>query len=296
VTPKEASQWKIETLHERDGFQNEELQMSQRLSNYRSEALTLATRISEMDDAKKAVKKRLSDQKKLLEELKQANYNLNNRLQEINALYEAGKSLGYTTDISKLLDKIVALAAEVTQAEIGSLMLINEETDILTIKAYRGLDREIADTVSLPLGSSIAGYVAQSGEPLMVDDVEKDERFKRINKERYSSASLLCVPLKITNRVLGVINMANKRNGASFTEHDLKLLTTFAAQAAVAIDDARQFENNRQKLHEFSRDIILASLKMNLLFFYSFKFNKNSESKKLSSTASFYCYHISNSI
>lgn len=190
--------------------------------------------------------------KKLLEELKQANCNLNNRLQEINALYEAGKSLGYTTDISKLLDKIVALAAEVTQAEIGSLMLINEETDILTIKAYRGLDREIADTVSLPLGSSIAGYVAQSGEPLMVDDVEKDERFKRINKERYSSASLLCVPLKITNRVLGVINMANKRNGASFTEHDLKLLTTFAAQAAVAIDDARQFENNRQKLHEFS--------------------------------------------
>lgn len=190
--------------------------------------------------------------KELLDELKRANYNLNNRLQEINALYEAGKSLGYTTDIGTLLDKIVALAAEVTQAEIGSLMLINEETDILTIKAYRGLDREIADSVSLPLGSSIAGYVAQSGEPLMVDDVEKDERFKRINKERYSSASLLCVPLKITNRVLGVINMANKRNGESFTEHDLKLLTTFAAQAAVAIDDARQFENNRQKLHEFS--------------------------------------------
>ncbi len=190
--------------------------------------------------------------KELLDELKWANYNLNNRLQEINALYEAGKSLGYTTDIGTLLDKIVALAAEVTQAEIGSLMLINEETEILTIKAYRGLDREIADSVSLPLGSSIAGYVAQSGEPLMVDDVEKDERFKRINKERYSSASLLCVPLKITNRVLGVINMANKRNGESFTEHDLKLLTTFAAQAAVAIDDARQFENNRQKLHEFS--------------------------------------------
>lgn len=190
--------------------------------------------------------------KELLDELKRANYNLNNRLQEINALYEAGKSLGYTTDIGTLLDKIVALAAEVTQAEIGSLMLINEGTDILTIKAYRGLDREIADSVSLPLGSSIAGYVAQSGEPLMVDDVEKDERFKRINKERYSSASLLCVPLKVTNRVLGVINMANKRNGESFTEHDLKLLTTFAAQAAVAIDDARQFENNRQKLHEFS--------------------------------------------
>lgn len=190
--------------------------------------------------------------RKLVEDLKSANVNLNNRLLEINALYEAGRSLGLTLNLRELLNKIVTLSAGVTQAEIGSLMLINETGEFLTMESSIGLDEELAKSVRLPLGSSIAGYVAQSGAPLIVDDVEKDERFKRINKERYSSASLLCAPLRVTNRVLGVINMANKQGGEKFNEHDLKLLTTFASQAAVAIDDARQFENNLQKLKEFS--------------------------------------------
>jgi signal transduction histidine kinase/FixJ family two-component response regulator/putative methionine-R-sulfoxide reductase with GAF domain len=203
---------------------------------------------------KRGLEKRESDiaRKRLVEDLKLVNLNLNNRLQEINALYEAGKSLGSTLNLKELLNKIVTLAAGVTQAEIGSLMLINPSGEYLTIESSIGLDKKLAETVRLPVGSSIAGYVAQSGAPLIVDDVEKDERFKRINKERYSSASLLCVPLKVSERIMGVINMANKQGGQRFTEHDLKLLTTFASQAAVAIDDVRQFENNLQKLREFS--------------------------------------------
>jgi len=192
------------------------------------------------------------DRKKLFEDLKNSNMNLNNRLLEINALYEAGRSLAHTTELGKLLQKIVKLASGVTQAEIGSLMLLDTENEILTIEASIGLDSKLAETVRLPIGSSIAGYVAQSGEPLVVKNVEKDNRFKRINKERYSSASLLCAPLKVSNRVLGVINLANKKDGQVFSNHDLKLLTTFASQAAVAIDDARQFEDNLRKLKEFS--------------------------------------------
>lgn len=192
------------------------------------------------------------ERKKLLEDLKTSNINLNSRLQEINALYEAGKSLAHASDLRELLNKIVELAASVTQAKIGSLMLINPADEHLTIEASIGLEPKLAKTVRLPLGSSIAGYVAKRGEPLMVKNVEKDKRFRRINKEKYSSASLLCAPLKITNRVLGVINMANKMHGQTFTAHDLKLLSTFASQAAVAIDDARQFEDNLRKLKEFS--------------------------------------------
>jgi signal transduction histidine kinase/FixJ family two-component response regulator len=190
--------------------------------------------------------------RKLLEDLKTANTNLNNRLEEINALYEAGKSLAYASNLNELLKKIVSLASGVTQAEIGSLMLINPTNEYLTIEAFIGLDPKIAGSVKLPIGSSIAGYVAKSAEPLVVRNVEKDRRFKRINRERYTSASLLCVPLKVNNRVLGVINLANKEQGQVFSKHDLKLATTFASQAAVAIDDARQFEDNLRKLREFS--------------------------------------------
>ena len=190
--------------------------------------------------------------RQLVEDLKIANLNLNNRLNEINALYEAGKSLSAASNLKELLEKIVTLASGVTQAEIGSLMLIDKAGEFLTIKTSIGLDRKMADAVRLPIGESIAGYVAMLGEPLIVPDVEKDDRFKRINKERYTSSSLLCVPLKVSNQVLGVVNMANKKSGAVFTEHDLKLLTTFASQAAIIIDDTRQVEKNIQKLKEFS--------------------------------------------
>ncbi len=190
--------------------------------------------------------------KKLLGELKVANLHLNNYVEEINALYEAGKSLAHTSDLKELLKKIVKLAAGVTQAEIGSVMLISPTNEYLTIEASIGLDPKLTKAVKLPIGSSIAGYVAKSGEALIVKNVEEDKRFKRINRERYTSASLLCVPLKITNRVLGVINLANKEDGQVFGNHDLKLATTFASQAAVAIDDARQFEDNLKKLKEFS--------------------------------------------
>jgi len=190
--------------------------------------------------------------KQLVEDLKSANMNLNNRLNEINALYEAGKSLSAASNLEELLGKIVTLASGVTQAEIGSLMLIDKTGNFLTIKTSIGLDKEIADTVRLPIGESIAGYVAKLGEALIVPDVEKDERFKRMNKERYTSSSLLCVPLKVSNQVLGVINMANKKGGGGFDEHDLKLLTTFASQAAIIIDDTRQVEKNIRKLKEFS--------------------------------------------
>jgi len=192
------------------------------------------------------------ERKRLYDDLKMSNLNLNNRLQEINALYEAGRSLAHTIELNNLLRKIVKLAAGVTQAEIASLMLINPGSEYLTIESSIGLDPKLPGTVRLPIGSSIAGYVAKSGSPLIIKNVEKDKRFKRINKERYSSASLLCVPLKVSNRVLGVINMANKKDGQVFNKHDLKLLTTFASQAAVAIDDARQFEDNLRKLNEFS--------------------------------------------
>lgn len=202
---------------------------------------------------RRALEKRSDDidRLRLLEELKISNMILHRRMSEINALYEAGKSIGSTIHLKDLLKQIVTLASVVTEAQIGSIMTLDEAGTSLSIEAAIGLDQNIMDQTRLPIGSSIAGSVAKSGEPIMVDDVEKDHRFKRINKERYGSASLLCVPLKIKNKVIGVINMANKANNEPFTKNDFRLLTTFASQAAVAVDDANQFEQNRRRLTEF---------------------------------------------
>jgi signal transduction histidine kinase/DNA-binding response OmpR family regulator len=187
----------------------------------------------------------------LLEELKMSNLILNRRISELNALYEAGKSIGSTANLKELLKQIVALASSVTDAQVGSIMLLDEREQYLTIEAAIGLDQGIIDQTRLPIGTSIAGYVAKTGQPLIVEDVEHDPQFQRINQEKYGAASLLCAPLIIKNRVIGVINMANKQGGEVFTKNDLRLLTTFASQSAVAVDDANQFEKNRRRLIEF---------------------------------------------
>ena len=187
----------------------------------------------------------------LLEELKLANLIQQRRISELNALYEAGKSIGSALNLPELLRQLVVLASTVTEAQVGSIMLLDERGQYLTIEASIGLDEAIVQQTRLPIGASIAGYVAKTGEALMVSDVENDDRFQRINRERYGAASLLCTPLVIKGNVLGVINMANKEGGKSFTENDLKLLSTFASQAAVAVDDAYQIDKSRRRLIEF---------------------------------------------
>jgi len=202
---------------------------------------------------RRALDKRRSDLERLslLEELKLANMLQQRRISELNALYEAGKSIGSAANLKKLLKQIVTLASTVTESQIGSIMLLDESGENLTIEAAIGLDPTVIEQTRLSLGSSIAGYVAMNGDPLIVEDLNADERFEQINSERYGHASLLCCPLKIKNRVIGVINMASKQDGSAFAESDLRLLTTFASQVAVAVDDANQFEKSRRRLVEF---------------------------------------------
>ncbi|HOD65108.1 MAG TPA: GAF domain-containing protein [candidate division Zixibacteria bacterium] len=201
----------------------------------------------------RALEKRRADiaRLQLLEELRLSNMILKRRMDDLNALYEAGKSIGSTANLHELLRQIVVLASTVTEAQVGSIMLLDEAGEYLTIEAAIGLDEDIVAATRLSIGSSIAGWVAREGEPLIVRDVEADPRFRRINKERYGAASLLCCPLRIKNKVIGVINLANKAGGETFNDNDLRLLTTFASQAAVAVDDANQFERNRRRLIEF---------------------------------------------
>jgi len=189
----------------------------------------------------------------LLTELQDKNRELSDRLEEINALFEAGRSLVSTIELKELLSTIINLATGVLRARIGSIMLLDDERTHLSIAAAIGLDKEVIRTTRLPIGSSIAGYVAESKEPLFVGNVEKDSRFKRENREeRYGSASLLSVPLMVKKKVIGVINIAHKISGGTFGEHDLKLLTTFATQAAMAIDNAATFHQLRRRVDELS--------------------------------------------
>jgi signal transduction histidine kinase/DNA-binding response OmpR family regulator len=190
------------------------------------------------------------DRTNLLMELRNKNTELGRKVEELDALYKAGLSLSTTENLKELLSRIVTLATSVIDAESGSIMLIQKPEDVLTIEAAIGLEEEIIRQTRLELGSSIAGYIAQKGEPVMVENIEKDARFKHFSKKHYATHSLLCVPLKVKDKILGVINLSDKKTGVPFTADDLRLLTTFASQAAMAIDDAEQFSQNLDKIRE----------------------------------------------
>ncbi len=202
---------------------------------------------------KRALEKRELEiaRQRLLDELQDTNKQLNRRVAEVDALYQAGILLSQSHDLHKLLTKIIAVALDVIGATVGSVMLLDEHKGELTISAAVGVSEEVKRNTRVKLGNSIAGYVAQSGEALLITDILTDQRFRQYARGNYETNSLVSAPLKIKDRVLGVINLSDPKHGTAFAENDLRLLVTFAAQAAVAIDDAEHLQQLNKKLNEF---------------------------------------------
>jgi signal transduction histidine kinase/DNA-binding response OmpR family regulator len=221
-------------------------------------AFSYLTKPIELEELKIAVARSLEkreialEKESLLVKLKDANQLLEQKLSENDALYSASAILATTIDLTEALTQILSLAIDVIGAKIGSVMILDPENEELYIGAACGLSEDIVMNTHLRLGDSISGYVAATGEPLVVKDIEKDVRFSRINRQHYESKSLISVPLRYKGRVLGVINLNNKLIGTAFDENDLKILNSFAAQAAIAIDRANIFADRGEKINELT--------------------------------------------
>lgn len=164
---------------------------------------------------------------------------------ELLALRQLGESSSQDM-LQILFRKTVEAVAETMQAETVSLMLL--EGDQLTVMAAIGLPEEVIGKARVPLGSGISGYVAETGEPVVVNDISKHDRFRPSKfLEQYNTQSALCVPLLRGGEVLGVINANNKSSGVAFQEADLHLMVTVASQVAMAIDNARLFKGLEEK-------------------------------------------------
>jgi signal transduction histidine kinase/CheY-like chemotaxis protein len=202
------------------------------------------TKPLEIDELKlvvaRGIEKRNSERERiqLLNALRVANETLELKLAQLDALASAGNLLATTMDLEEALTAILSLAIDVIGAKLGSVMIIDEENDELYIRASCGLEENVVKNTRMKLGSSVSGYVAKTRRPLIVENIEKDERFSRINREKYESKSLISAPLIYKDRLFGVINLNNKENGRPFTPDDLNLLSALAVPAAVAIERA----------------------------------------------------------
>lgn len=174
------------------------------------------------------------------------------RLTESTALNEVAAAISSVMEVQPLLEMIMEKSKQVINAEASSLMLLDEERRELVFHVATGEKGEAVREIRLRLGQGIAGWVAQTGEPLVVADAYQDPRFnpEPDKKSGFRTKSILCVPLKMQERILGIVQVINSQDKESFDEDDLLSFTSFAHHAAIAIENARLYEEIKRKAEE----------------------------------------------
>ncbi|MCK5352167.1 GAF domain-containing sensor histidine kinase [bacterium] len=178
-------------------------------------------------------------------------HQMEERYGEASVLLDLALELGPELSIEEMLEKIVQHISEDLGYAIVSIMLLDEKEGHLAIRAAKGLSQRIIETSRMEIGKGVSGTVAQSGEPLLLKDVEVEERFAKVRSHgRYTTKSLICVPLKVGDRVIGVLNANNKNRSGPLNEFDLHLLSVFATHISVSIERVRLYHNLERKAQE----------------------------------------------
>ncbi|HLC25320.1 MAG TPA: sensor domain-containing diguanylate cyclase, partial [bacterium] len=164
---------------------------------------------------------------------------------DLTRLQELASSSGDTLELNELLRLVLAACMEVVGAEQGSLMLLEEDSMELLIKAVKGIDEKIIERFRLKPGEGVGGQVFVNGIPVLVTNIETDERFHHVNRPRYRTPSFMSIPIRFRNRSLGVINVADKKGADHFTIEDVQMLCSYAAQASVAIERSIYYEKSK---------------------------------------------------
>jgi Nif-specific regulatory protein len=172
---------------------------------------------------------------------------------EINTLINSDYS-----DAKALLTRILESATRLTDAEASSLLLLNAENNKLYFEIALGTKAQDVKKYSLNVGEGIAGWVAEHNRSLVVNDVADDSRFySEISRNiGFPTASILAAPMRIRERCVGVIELINKKNRKPFDQEDLFWIEIFANQAALAVQNAHNFQRVRDEIDNLNEQII----------------------------------------
>ena len=177
----------------------------------------------------------------------------------IDRLREISTWVSSVQDLDQLLELIIETATRMMDAKASSLLLLDPKTKKLYFKVATGEKKEDVKRFEIELGQGIAGYVAQTGESLLIPDVRKDPRwYKEISESiGFKTRSIACVPLKVMDKIIGVVEIIDKADGKSITHNDLKILSVFADLAALAIGNARKIEDDKREIKDLRRELDL---------------------------------------
>jgi len=197
-----------------------------------------------------ALGRRSQDVLKAQAESRAGAQSLERRLHELEALAHIGRTVTAMLDLDQVLTTVVESAVGLTEAEEGSLLLLDEDSGDLTMRASMNFDDEFARTFRLKIEDSLAGQVIASGKPVILDEGAPQKI-----KTSYLVHSLLYVPLRARGRTIGVLGVDNRKAGRSLTKEDMTVVMAMADYAAIAIENARLY--NRSEAERVKLETIL---------------------------------------
>jgi two-component system, response regulator PdtaR len=164
---------------------------------------------------------------------------------QIKALSKISKAIASDYNLEDILRLIVSVTAEVMGSNICSLMLIDEKKNELVIRATQSMSEDYNRKLPLKIGEGVAGKVAKTNKPIAIKDVTKEKEYKHKDiAKKEGLCSLLCVPLTVKGRVIGVINCYTSEPH-DFSETEISILSSIADQAAVAIENTELMVKSR---------------------------------------------------
>src|SRR5882724_5635004 len=199
---------------------------------------------------------------RMLVELRASTERLEDLVFKLGALNDMVEMAARIPRIEDLLSHVLERTMRAVSAGIGSIMLLDRERRTLRIAVGRGLQEPGRGPVEVKVGEGIAGKVVEMGEAVVVEDIEKDPRFGQVSDPKYGGGSFICMPLRVGERIVGVVNLAKKESAPgvpvqAFSAPDLQFLNALMTYTAYAVDNARLFEEARaaaQRLEEVVED------------------------------------------
>ncbi|HXZ24975.1 MAG TPA: diguanylate cyclase [Nitrospiria bacterium] len=209
---------------------------------------------------------------------------LNHHRAHVAALVAAIERIGKALDATELCETIVNEVTRLVGAEQGSLMMLDHKHRALVIKAITGVNRKIVEQIRVLPGDGIAGKVFATGTPLVVGDLETDGRVQREKRPRYKTKSFASLPMKLDNRIIGVLNLADKTSGGGFADEEIALISTLVTCASVAIERA-EFLQQTEALKRISITDALTGF-LNRRYFHERLIEEIERSKRHATTLS----------
>jgi diguanylate cyclase (GGDEF)-like protein len=166
--------------------------------------------------------------------------------EKLASIVDFSNSITSVLDMESLLNALLEKSLQLMNAEQGSLMLLDTETSELVVEARKSVDNVVQEKMRFDKNEGIVGLVLESGGSILVEDIEKDPRIKQQNRPRYKTKSFLSVPIKIEDRVTGVLNVSDKAKGGVFDEDDLNLILSFMNNIAIAIERSLLYKKTEE--------------------------------------------------